>query len=373
MVILLAMLGLMALAIEAAAQVPVPGKGSSRARKPGEQLEAAQYPVFEFHSGFWNNLHHVLYEQARIREQRPLARPETPNQRAGTLPKLSAGLPGPGEVLTAEEARAWGEAVDYYVRTLGNRDLLFDSDMTILKNRLVEMANCGDLSGRSGAGCASGLKAELVAALESAAGVYRARWWNEHDRANRAWIAAATPLVQEHGTLLAEQLARVYQSEWPTKRIRVDVCVYAGVHGGYTTLDPLHITISSGDVRNQGAAALEVLFHEASHDLAEGVRNALLREYRQRSKPVRRELWDAILFYTTTEFVKQAISREGTAGRKRAEQEAYWDRHRLTARGWQNFQRALDRHWKPYLEAVMLGSAGPDDIERALARVVEAL
>jgi len=35
--------------------------------------------------------------------------------------------------------------------------------------------------------------------------------------------------------------------------------------GAYTTADPLRVTISSLDSRNQGAAALEVLFHEGSH------------------------------------------------------------------------------------------------------------
>jgi len=38
--------------------------------------------------------------------------------------------------------------------------------------------------------------------------------------------------------------------------------------GAYTTLDPLRVTIASTDARNQGSAALEVLFHEASHGIA---------------------------------------------------------------------------------------------------------
>jgi hypothetical protein len=33
----------------------------------------------------------------------------------------------------------------------------------------------------------------------------------------------------------------------------------------------------------------------------------------------------------------------------------------------------LERHWKPYLDALMRGRAGPDDFERALAQVVTSL
>jgi hypothetical protein len=32
----------------------------------------------------------------------------------------------------------------------------------------------------------------------------------EHDRANRAWIAAMQPLVDRHGPALSQALARVY-------------------------------------------------------------------------------------------------------------------------------------------------------------------
>jgi len=40
----------------------------------------------------------------------------------------------------------------------------------------------------------------------------------------------------------------------------------------------LRVTIASLDSRNQGAAALEVLFHEGSHGIAEPVQAAIIRE-----------------------------------------------------------------------------------------------
>jgi len=42
------------------------------------------------------------------------------------------------------------------------------------------------------------------------------------------------------------------------ERIRVDVTSYASSTGAYTTLEPLRVTVSSIDARNQGAEALEV-------------------------------------------------------------------------------------------------------------------
>ncbi|MBI3484089.1 MAG: hypothetical protein HY012_02920 [Acidobacteria bacterium] len=352
----------------AAGQVPTPMQGTSKVRKAGEQSEIGNYPVFEFHSGFWINLHHALYEQARVREQRPTARPEKLNAPSDGGKKASgeatSGSPG-------AEDKAWNEAVEYYAATLARRDLLFDGEMVDIKNRLAELETCGDLSGKSEYRCAAGLRPELIAALERAAPWYRARWWSEHDRSNRAWIAATKPLALEFGGKLAEHLAAVYDAEWPSGIIRVDVCQYAGLVGGYTSLDPLHITISAADERNQGTAGLGELFHEASHGLATGVRDALVREYRLREKPIPRDLWNAILFYTTGEFVRRDVSgKESGAERKRSEQA---DRFGLVTRGWQNFQTVLERHWKPYLDALMRGRAGPDDFDRALAQVVASL
>jgi hypothetical protein len=348
------------LAGSAAGQVPQPAQGSNKNRPVDRPSELASYPVFEFHSGFWINLHHALYEEARVRAQRPTARPAVS---ATAAKKTDAG--------NAADLQAWQEAVEYYATSLARRDLLFDGDMVDINNHLAEVETCRDLSGKTEYRCAAALQPELIAVLERAAPAYRARWWNEHDRVNRAWIAATEPLVREYGAKLAEELAGVYHAEWPGGKIRVDVCHYAGLLGGYTSLDPLHITISGADARNEGIAALGALFHEASHGLAGGVRDALVREYRQREKPIPRDLWDAILFYTTGEFVKRVVAAtESAAGRARNDSA---DRSALTARGWQNFQPAIEKHWKPYLDAVMRGKAGPDDFDRALVRMVATL
>jgi len=327
-------------------------------------------PVFEFHSGFWVNLHHFLYQQARERRD------------PGASKTAPAALPG----LTEEEQRAWEAAVAFYAANYADRDLLFNSDLTALKNQLGDFEDCPELSGTSRKECNAGLPGKITPVLDRAAPVYRAHWWPEQDRANRRWVAAVAPIIREKGLGLAQRLAEIYQARWPREKIRVEVTLYASPPGAYTTLDPLRLTISSTDPRNQGEAALEMLFHEASHGLAGPVQEAIVRECRQRGKAIPRDLWHALLFYTTDEAVKSAMTVAeaaaepepepapdrpvpGTPPRETAAKPAYSPstvREGLYARGWSGYQRLLETYWQPYLE----GRASFDD---AIARMVSAL
>ena len=59
------------------------------------------------------------------------------------------------------------------------------------------------------------IDAALKTTLERVMPIYQKRWWPEHDRANREWIAAMQPLVDRHGPALSQALARVYDVSWP--------------------------------------------------------------------------------------------------------------------------------------------------------------
>ncbi|MCL6480420.1 MAG: hypothetical protein K6U02_01715 [Firmicutes bacterium] len=325
-------------------QVPVPGRGTSRPNAaPGEPaLPPTLTPVFEFHSSFWMNLHHFLYHQAR-----GLAA-SSPTDATGEL-----HIQPVGAELTPVEAADWQCALDYYRAEFAGRDLVFSTDLVRIKNRLAELQNARDLQ-------QSGLRPELVAVLERAAAVYRRHWWPAHDLQNRLWVAEAAALVERFGPPLAEKLAAVYQTPWPAGRIWVDVTLYAGRTGAYTSLDPLHVTLASAEPRNQGLAALEVLFHEASHALADRVRETIEQRFRARGSPIRRDLWHAILFYTTGEMVRRTLHEAG--------EQAYLPyafRYGLYVRGWEQYLRLIEQYWKPYLD-------GRADFERALTRLVNA-
>ena len=308
--------------------------------------------IFEFHSGFWLNLHDFLYHQARIRAR----------QLAGNSDKAAGTSPGMADIgdLTPERQRTWTSVLDYYRNTWIKHDLLFDEEMVRIKGRLVESEATADLKG-------SGLQPELVAALERAAPIYRAQWWAEQDQANQAWVEAVTRLLNRYGDTLIKQLTTAYRAKWPGRRIRVDVVRYASWSGAYTTLDPVHITASSTDPRNQGLAALETLFHESSHALAGrsfgAVSEALALEGRAQNKAVPDDLWHALIFYTTGEIVRRTLAKSGVA-----DYSPYAYHNGLYARlpAWQKYQRAFEQYWQPYLD-------GKSNFKDAIANLVRAL
>jgi hypothetical protein len=327
-------------------------------------------PVFELHSGFWINLHHALYEQARRQDPAQTDRAKTSKSNKPAL-QVSPGAKTP---LTAAEEHAWDEAVSYYAANYAGLDLVFNTELILLKNQLGDFETCDELSGTKKKSCDAGLPAKLTHILEAAAPVYRAHQWPADDRANRAWIKRVAPLVREQGLGLSHRLADIYQTRWPVERIRVDVTSYANWAGAYTTLDPLRVTISSTDARNQGPAALEILFHEASHGIAQPVEQAIARECRQREKPIPRDLWHALIFYTTGEVIKpimnaeHATSEDASIGGGSAEAEyiPYAQREGLYQRNWQDYYRLLTRFWQPYLD-------GRTNFDDAIAHMVSAL
>jgi hypothetical protein len=324
-----ALLSCLFFASAAFGQAPQPVVGSNA--RPKVNVPRGPLPVFVLYSNFWVNLHHVLYEQARLRTERPVVRTQSGSEKQAPPPLALGGL-------TEKERQDWNSAVDEYESKLAPHDLLFDEDMVLMNDRLAEM-------GEDQTAEATGFRSSVIAALAKAAPVYRTHWWPEDDLANRAWIDSVAPLVEELGAQIARRLSSIYHAPWPKDAIHVDVCVYAGVFGGYTTLEPLHLTVSSRDPRNQGLAAFEMLFHEASHGLADPVRTALNHEFLAQEKAIPRDLWHALLFYTTGEVVRQMMAGSGNESYR-----PYAEQNHLYERDWQTYQKALDRDWGPYLE-----------------------
>jgi hypothetical protein len=327
-----------------------------------EEAASVAPPVIEFHSGFWLNLHHFLYLEARLHSSaEPVAR------NAEAQPEYAAALPA-GDLTPAEQT-AWNAALGTYTKDWAARSLLQNGDMVIVNDRLAELEDCTDISAQATPACAAGLRADMVSALTQAAPVYRAHWWAEQDRENRAWIAGVTPLIHEMGSDMANRLVRVFRHPWPSGRLRVDVVWYAGAEGSYTTLMPPHITIASHDSRNQGLAAFEILFHEASHTLAEGVNEAIERRCRELGKPIPRDLWNALLFYTTGELVRREVANSpalAAASGAAAVYTPYAIRNGLYDHGWNDYEVALEKFWQDYLD-------GNLSFDTAIERIVGSI
>lgn len=345
---------------------PAAASARSQEKQYGTQSSGTEspLPVFEFHSGFWVNLHHFLYLQAR------LTKGSSSSADSGRGAAPANEVPVSLLDFPAEEIRAWQNAVAFYAKDLAGRDLLLNGDMETINNRLSELESCADLAGKSDPSCKAGLQPGLVDALDRAAVVYRAHWWAQQDRDNREWIAQVAPMVRQMGVELSGQLADVYQRPWPSGRLRVDVVWYGGPFGAYTSLSPLHVTISSHDIRNQGIYGFEVLFHESSHALSEAVTEAISREFRARDKPIPRDLWHALLFYTTGEIIRRDLAYGMTTtkflqGNDRYGYQPYAARFGLYSGGWERFRGQLDLYWLPYLD-------GRVTFDTAIARLAAA-
>jgi len=343
----------------------MPARAASQTQN---NFTSAPLPVFELHSGFWINLHHTLYHEARLRTAGSASTDKSgktnlPTQ--NTTPDAKLGL-------SSAEKHTWDDAVAFYAANYAAKDLLFSTELIQLKDQLGDFEDCDELSGRKRKFCDAGLPAKLTQILEAAAPIYRAHLWPEHDRANRRWIMHVAPLVREQGVSLSERLADIYQTRWPRAKIRVDLTGYANWAGAYTTADPLRVTISSLDPRNQGAAALEVLFHEGSHGIAESVQTAIVRECRQRDKAIPRDLWQALVLYTTGEVIRPVLGASGATAAAQDGSEPgggytpYALREGLYQRGWKDYFKLLEKFWQPYLD----GTASFDD---AIARMVSSL
>jgi hypothetical protein len=245
-------------------------------------------------------------------------------------------------------------------------------DLILLKDQLGDFEDCLELLGKKKKTCDAGLPGNIGNVLESVAPIYRKHWWPDHDRNNRRWVARVSPLVREQGVGLSERLAEIYQAKWPKEKIRVEVTAFANSTGAYTTLDPLRVTICSTDPHNQGPSALEVLFHEASHEIAIPVQNAIARECRQREKPIPRNLWHALIFYTTGEVLAPIMRGTATPGETSSAQKQQPGqipdemRALLTQRGWDDYLQVLSRYWQPYLD-------GRVTFEDAIAHLVSAI
>jgi GNAT superfamily N-acetyltransferase len=272
---------------------------------------AVPVPIFEFHSGFWINLHHFLFK---------LAQP------------ISAE-PSIAEDLKVKAGPEWDAAVLYYKQKMISRDLLFDNGMSEIKLALEDQENEKTLKP------GGQLTQELVSVIEKAAPAYRERWWKAHDAANHQWTEAVSVLLNKYGETLVHELSDAYKTPWPDYTIRVDVTNYASWSGAYTTIDPTRITISAGDRANNGTAALEIVFHEASHGIAAKLMNAIAEECaKQKVMLPRRDLWHAVLFYTTGEIVRHHFPGYIPYGYN-----GLWDR------AWPMYIKSFEQDWLPYV------------------------
>lgn len=296
------------------------GAANARAQSNRGETPAAASRTFVFYSNPLTNLHDFLVWSARSRE------PVEPAS------NCLADLP-------SEERAAFEHAREHYKvfgTPAGNRLLL------ALRYRL---AGFGDFGLADGAEVAAAL-----AELRLAAPAYEKCWWPSHDARNRRWIAALVPLLTTHEERLSERLSELYGSELG-RPFPVDVVSYATFTGADSVVNPNHLLVSSVTPSITGYAALELIFHEASHTVfSPGVatNGRLWTELEAAAKadgaPLPPDFWHALLFYTTGSAVKARLAESGIA------HEQYLYAEGLFERSWPGYREPLERFWQPYLD-----------------------
>jgi hypothetical protein len=294
----------------------------------GAALAQPAQNTFEFHSDFWVNLHHTLYNTSA-------------GKKAGRAPNLSG--------LTPVEIVTWNDAVGYYDQHLVDHDFL-ELPMIRINMALAGAGNEASLRGK-------GLSAPLMCVLEEAAPTYRAHWWAEHDRKNHEWIDQVSPLIAKYESVLKPALAHAYHTPWPKGRMRVEMSYYTTGASAYTSLYPTLITISSWSQRNEGPAGLETIFHEAGHGLVQKIRPEIsAAEKRTGRKLAHDDLWHAIMFYTTGTIVKQQVP----------EITPYAIKYGMWDHNWPDTLPILEQDWRPFLD-------GKSRFKEAIDRMVADL
>jgi hypothetical protein len=281
---------------------------------------------FRWRSGFWLNLYSFLHHQAKerlgIHNDAPPAMAVVYDESAGV------------RSLTTSERAAWQGMLGRFASTVWATGLK-DSMIQQVNNRLAAAAD-GDTLGDVAVD--SGLRRFLL----EAAPLYRAIWWPVHDRRNREWIASVRALLDPHAACLARLLAADLAAPWPPAPIDIDVSVYATWFGAYSTLHPLHVTLSSNARGNQGMLGVETVLHETGHALLGVVDSALAATALREHRALPPELSHLVLFFTAG----QDVAALYPAHQPYAQVFRLWEQN-TTARG---YRATLNREWEPYLE-----------------------
>jgi hypothetical protein len=273
----------------------VPGVASAQ-NPPSSLVLTTKH--FAFHSDLATNVHDALLDAGTAR------RAKQPELFAAGAEKACF------DRLPAAERDAWTRSVEYYAT----------STATNFHRLLMRLNFAGLLPRTAGDAATWQLLDEVASMRDGAIPAYRQCRWAAQDAQNRDWVARLQPLLATHEAALGEQLPRLFQVPWVGLPYRVDI-VETGISFGANAVgagdDAQHILVSSKHPDNQDRAALEVIFHEASHALAtmtSPLAMALDSAVKESGgTPPRIPLLHAVHFAISGEAVRRAYAQSGGA------------------------------------------------------------
>ena len=283
---------------------------------------------FVFHSNFWINLHHFLFEQSQLADGQPI---------------------DGGRLLSRDEFRQIDGAIDWYRDNLAKRSLLMDQRLYAVKRALIRFEQ--DASPEADA-----LSSEHLAQLKAAAPVYEKYYWPRHDRQNREMVAWHRDRVRAMENQVLDRIAELAQQPWPDDLIRVDLTWDANWAGAYCTVQPIHAVITSrpGGPNNTWPPGgwLELLFHEPSHAVIDPESSTVGKTLNQLGEQLEHgdpgQLWHAVLFLFSGTAVQEALRREGMDHQLLMVSDGIFSR----------YQPEVNKHFAAYI-------AGEEDLQTA--------
>jgi hypothetical protein len=283
---------------------------------------------FAFYSDVEPNLNDALIAAGVARR---FGKPEL--FRAGAEAGCFAALPEPVRA-------GWDGAADFYAR------IVSPSGSNSTQRYLIRVQIAGfDEEFRNDA------DRQLVAIARSfraaAAPAYRACRWAAQDEANRRWIEELTPRLRPDEAKIGARLEELYGRKWAAEPILVDVVQTVDFSGANTILRDGgrgHILIA---IENPQRAAVETVFHEASHLLmgrGAPIQKALEDAAGAAGFRLPGDLWHVVLFHTTGEVVRGVLDEGGPP--------AYTPMlFEIFDRGtWGEYRKPLETAWRPYIK-----------------------
>jgi len=251
------------------------------------------------------------------------------------------------------DSKTLTDAIAFYRANYAERDLLLDDTMASIKRTLSVDDNRRDASRLN-------LPPALTPVLNGVSQIYAHCLWPAQDESNRDWIRQVQVLNAKYGADVQASIEYYLDHPFQQTQIRVDLVVATGSrNGGYTDTQTI---LPSGQSSYQGLAALEMLYHEATHiEVADTVINVIDAELKAAHRSGD-ELWHAVQFYTVGEMVKDVLKRKGSL-----DYQTYADKNGVYTRGdWSIYHAAIDAEWRPYLH-------GEVTMQQAIRRIVNKL
>lgn len=304
----------------------------------GPRQAMRETPWFTFYSHFGFNLYDAVMTSAT---ERRAERPD-PLHEGNCF-----------AALVQEERSAWDAAVGYYAETVAATSD-FSRERRIVRAHLTGIELTLDDDDRRNLGLS-------LVFLQAAAPAFRTCSWQEQDAANRRWVTELEPRLERHADTVGRRLEKLFGVAWRRRPLTVDVVTTAGWAGADTAVfdGATHIQVSSRNPGYQGPAALEMVFHEASHELV-SPRNGPIAEMiaaasRETGVEIHRSLWHGLLFVTVGEVVEEVLAAAGEG--------PYQPVADTVFRGdWEILRQPLLDRWLPFVR----GKTGREEAARGL-------